>query len=179
MDQDSLHGLLTRGLAGDQNAYHFFLKELSGNLRAFFRKRLTTRPAEVEDMVQETLIAIHKQRHTYQHDQALAAWIYAIAHYKLVDLLRRQSRHDWLNTPLDEEQEILFASDPEASEARRDIIKLLEQLPEGQRQIITQVKLEGWSIKEAAGASGMSETAVKVSIHRGLRKLAGKLKGTK
>lgn len=179
MDQERLHALLTRGLAGDQNAYHFFLKELSANLRAFFRKRLSSAPGEVEDLVQETLIAIHNHRHTYEPEQPLAAWVYAIARYKLVDLLRRRARQDWLTTPLDEEQEILAESDSDAQEARRDLAKLLEQLPEGQRQAIMQVKLEGLSIKEAAGATGMSEAAVKVNIHRGLRKLAEKLRGSR
>lgn len=178
MDEDRLHGLLIRGLAGDQNAYHFFLKELSGKLRAFFRKRLVSAPAEVEDLVQESLIAIHKLRHTYEPDQPLAAWVYAIARYKWVDLLRRRARRESLNQPLDEEQDVLTHVDTEALEARCDVTKLLAQLPAGQRLAITHVKLQGLTIREAADACGMSESAVKVNIHRGLCKLAEKLRGS-
>jgi len=176
MNQDRLHDLLVRGLAGDQNAYHFFLKELSGNLRAFFRKRLARLPDDVEDLVQETLLAVHNQRHTYEVDQPLAAWIYAIARYKMIDMLRRRTGREWLNDPLEEELEVLSYSEAEALDARRDIERLLEQLPDGQRMAIRYVRLEGLSVKEAAQASGMSESAIKVSVHRGLKALAEKLR---
>ena len=97
-----LRELLLGGLAGDNAAYQAFLKELSTHLRAFLRKRLTRLPDEVEDLVQESLIAVHNQRHTYDSDQPLSAWVQAIARYKLVDLFRRRAMHEMLNDPLDD-----------------------------------------------------------------------------
>ncbi len=88
--EDRLRDLLVRGLAGDAAAYHVFLKELSAHLRAFLRRRLSGLPDEVEDLVQEALLAVHNQRHTYDAGQPLTAWLHAIARYKLVDLLRRR-----------------------------------------------------------------------------------------
>ena len=84
-----LRGLLVRGLDGDALAYHAFLRDLSAHLRAFLRRRLAHLPDEVEDLVQESLLAIHNQRHTYDAGQPLTAWVHAIAKYKLVDLVRR------------------------------------------------------------------------------------------
>jgi RNA polymerase sigma-70 factor (ECF subfamily) len=76
-----LGNLLSQGLAGDAYAYHAFLKELSAHLRDFLRRRLVKLPDEVEDVVQESLLAVHNQRHTYDAGQPLTAWVRAIAKY--------------------------------------------------------------------------------------------------
>lgn len=174
--EERLRGLLVRGLAGDAAAYHVFLKELSAHLRAFLRRRLSGLPDEVEDLVQETLLAVHNQRHTYDAGQPLTAWLHAIARYKLVDLLRRRARGDALNDPLDETTELLAAADSDAADARRDLAKLLDTLPDRQRMPIIHMKLTGLSVAETARLTGMSESAVKVNVHRGLRALAARIR---
>lgn len=175
--EDRLHDLMMRSVAGDNAAYHTFLKELSSHLRGFFRKRMAQFPDEVEDLVQETLLAVHNYRHTYDPEQPLTAWIHAIARYKLVDMVRRRAGREALNDPLDDQGDVLAVSDADAADARRDIATLLGQLSENQRKAIQYVKLEGVSVSEAARMTGMSESAVKVSVHRGLKALAAKLKG--
>ncbi|MDH4151312.1 MAG: sigma-70 family RNA polymerase sigma factor [Betaproteobacteria bacterium] len=163
---------MVNGLAGDAAAYHLLLQELSAHLRAFFRVRLQRVPDEVEDLVQETLLAVHNQRHTYDSAQPLTAWIHAIAHYKMVDLWRRRSRNEVLNDPLDDQADLFTAADTEASDARRDLGKLLNRLPDQQRLPILHMKLEGLSVAETARVTGMSESAVKVGVHRGLKALS-------
>ncbi|MGH8808918.1 MAG: sigma-70 family RNA polymerase sigma factor [Noviherbaspirillum sp.] len=175
--EDRLHELLSRGIAGDSAAYHAFLKELSAHLRAFLRKRLAQQPDEVEDLVQETLLAVHNYRHTYDAGQPLTAWVHAIARYKLADMLRRRAGREALNDPLDDELDLLASSDTEAMEARRDLAKLLAQLPDRQRLPIQYMKIDGLSVVEVARLTGMSEAAVKVGVHRGLKALADKLRG--
>jgi RNA polymerase sigma-70 factor (ECF subfamily) len=175
--EEHLRGLLLRALAGDDSAYHAFLKDLSAHLRAFFRKRLVRLPEEVEDLVQESLLAVHNQRHTYDPRQLLTPWVYALARYKMIDLLRRRARTDLLHDPLDEDSDVLAGSDADAAEARRDIEKLLETLPERQRLPIRYVKLEGLSVADTAARTGMSESAVKVGVHRGLKALAARIRG--
>lgn len=174
--EDRLKDLLVRGLAGDGAAYHRFLGELSGHLRAFLRRRLARMPDDVEDLVQETLLAVHNQRHTFDAAQPLTAWVHAIARYKLVDFLRRRSRRDLLTEPLDDELEVLSSADADAAEARRDLARLLEALPERQRMSIVYVKVQGLSVIEAARLTGMSASAVKVAVHRGLKALAAKIR---
>ena len=171
-----LQELLVQALAGDAAAYERFLRALAGHLRAFLRKRLAGLPDDVEDLVQETLIAVHNQRHTYDPGQPVTAWLHAIAKYKIVDLLRRRSRHEAHNDALDEEHELLAAHDDSADEARRDLAKLLEQLPERQRLPIVCMKLEGLSVLEKEKRTGMSESAVKVAVHRGLKALAARMR---
>lgn len=175
--EDRLKDQLVRGLAGDNTAYQMFLTELSAHLRAFLRKRLIRLPDEVEDLVQESLLAVHNQRHTYDPDQPLSAWVQAIARYKLVDLLRRRSAHELLTDPLDEEMDIFSTADADAAEARRDLNKLLAELPDQQRLPIIHTKLEGLSVMQAATLTGMSESAIKVGVHRGLKALAAKIRG--
>ncbi|MGQ0751406.1 MAG: sigma-70 family RNA polymerase sigma factor [Betaproteobacteria bacterium] len=175
--EERLRDLLAQGLAGDGRAYHVFLRELSAHLRAFLRARLIRLPDEVEDLVQETLLAIHNQRHTYDAGQPLTAWAHAIARYKLIDMLRRRAARDALNDPLDDEAQLFASSDMEASDARRDLARLLERLPDRHRLPIVHVKLEGLSVTETARLTGMSEAAVKVGVHRGLKALAALIRG--
>ena len=174
--EQELRSWFVRGLAGDTAAYCAFLKDLSAHLRGFFRKRLSGLPDEVEDLVQETLLAVHNQRHTYDPQQPLTAWVYAIAKYKLVDLLRRRAGHERRNDPLDDEQDLLAHNDAEAATARVDLAKLLMQLPARQRLPIVHMKLEGLSVVETARVTGMSESAVKVNVHRGLKALAAMIR---
>lgn len=176
-NEERLRQLLIRGLAGDAAAYHVFLQDLSAHLRAFLRKRLARLPDEVEDLVQESLLAIHNQRHTYDSAQPLTSWVHAIAKYKLVDLLRRRARRDLLTDPLDDEFDLASSADAEAAESRRDLGRLLELLPDRQRLPIVHMKLEGLSAAQAARITGMSESAVKVGVHRGLKALAALIRG--
>jgi RNA polymerase sigma-70 factor (ECF subfamily) len=134
-------------------------------------------PDEVEDLVQESLLAVHNQRHTYDAGQPLTAWVHAIAKYKLIDLLRRREKRDLLTDPIDDEIDVLSSSDNDAAEARRDLSKLLEQLPDRLRLPIIHTKLQGLSVAEAARVTGMSESAVKVGVHRGLKALAAMIRG--
>jgi RNA polymerase sigma factor (sigma-70 family) len=174
-EEERLRALLLMGLTGDAKAYQACLHGMGAHLRAFFKRRLASLPSEVEDLVQETLLALHNQRHTYQADQPLTAWVHAIARYKLVDLFRARSRRDALNDPLDDDLQIFASSDTDASDARRDLGRLLEHLPDHQRLPIVHMKLEGLSVIETAKVTGMSESAVKVGVHRGLKALATKL----
>jgi RNA polymerase sigma-70 factor (ECF subfamily) len=177
--EERLRQRFVLGLAGDAAAYEAFLRELGGYLRAFLRKRLSALPDDVEDLVQETLIAVHTRRHTYDTGQPLTAWVHAIARYKLVDHLRARSVRLRVTEPLDDENEVFAAVDGEPSLARRDVMKLLDRLPERQRLPIVQTRLEGLSVVEAARASGMSESAVKVGVHRGLKALAMMIRGAR
>ena len=119
---------------------------------------------------------MHNQRHTYQPDQPFTAWAHAIARYKMIDLLRTRSGREALHEPLDDEMALFADSAVEASDARRDLGGLLDSLPDRQRLPIVHVKLEGLSVAETAQRTGMSVSAVKIGIHRGLKALALRIK---
>lgn len=175
--EDRLRGLLLQALAGDAAAYRVFLADLGSHLRAYYRRRMSQWPADVEDLVQEALLAVHNNRHTYKPEQPLTAWVHTIARYKLVDLLRARSRHEALHDPLEEDLEVVAESAEDASDARRDLQQLLQAIPERHRRALVMVKLEGASVAEAAAATGMSQSAVKVGVHRSLKALAARVKG--
>ncbi len=172
----ALRTLFLQGLAGDAQAYRSFLQQLSRHLRSYLGRRLFGWPDDVEDLVQECLLAMHNQRHTYHSEQPLTAWVHAIARYKMIDLLRAKSAREALQVPLDDEMELFAHSEQDARDARRDLGSLLATLPERQRLAIVHTKLEGLSVAEAAGRTGMSESAVKVNVHRGLKALALRLR---
>lgn len=171
--------LFMDGLEGNQGAYAQFLTELATMLRGYFRHRLPQQAGDVEDLVQEVLLAVHSARHTYLPGQPLTAWVHAIARYKLADHFRAYARHDALSDPLDAAEDVLAAPDLEPAQARRDLNLLLDQLPDRQRLPILYVKVEGLSVSEVAEMTGMSESAVKIGVHRGLKALAAKIRGTR
>ncbi len=172
--EEKLRALLLSGLRGDSAAYRRFLTQSSVYARAYFRRRLGAFPDDVEDLVQETLLALHNQRDTYRPSQRLMPWFYAIARYKLIDSLRSHGPRRALEVPLSDDMNdsAFVESGSAAAESRRDLLKLLATLPDRYRLPIVRVKLEGRSVAQTAYQLGMSESAVKVGIHRGLKLLA-------
>ena len=169
-----LRVLMTASLEGDAGAYRALLERLTGHLRAYYQYRFARighGPAEAEDLLQEVLIAIHTHRHTYDPSQLFTPWIYAIARYKFLDYLRR-TKSSSKDVPLDSAEEFLANSDMAAVESGLDLQRLLSRISSKARQAIQYVKLEGLSVSEAAARCGMSESAIKVAVHRGLKALA-------
>jgi RNA polymerase sigma-70 factor, ECF subfamily len=172
--EDRLKALMTRSLAGDAAAHRDLLTALATHLRAYFRGRLHSDDADVEDLVQETLLAIHLKRETFEVDEPITAWIFAIARHKLIDWYRR--RHPGLVTSLDDTDEVFVEDGNEKVGAAEDLARLLSELPARQATAIRCMKLEGLSAAETAARTGQSVAAVKVDVHRGLKRLARRMR---
>lgn len=150
------------------------LDRLSSRLHAYYKGKLARigrGASEAEDLVQEAVLAIDIKRHTYNPDEPLTPWVYAIAHYKLIDFLRR-TRTSFSDVPIDDADEVMAHDDQSDVESSYDIRRLMERLPKNMQCAIEAVKLDGLSTAEAATRCGLSESGVKVNIHRGLRTLA-------
>ncbi|MFT3729449.1 MAG: sigma-70 family RNA polymerase sigma factor [Terricaulis sp.] len=169
-EDGELRALLLKGLAGDAAAHHAFLMGAAALLRPYFRNRLRGAAEDAEDLVQETLVALHTRRDTYDPNFPLEPWLYAIARYRLIDFLRRKGRRG-VTASIDDID--IGEADPviEASDAKRDVTTLLAKLPAKQRRAIQLVKLDEKSVKEAAEETGYSESDIKISVHRGLKAL--------
>lgn len=170
-----LRALMIAGLKGDATAHRLLLGALAGYLRGYYRGKLVRagrKAEETEDLVQEALMAVHTQRHTYDPGEPLTPWIYAIARYKLIDYLRR-TRASMADVPIEDAGEIIARDDHVAAESALDLTKLLARLPERMRRAIQYVKLDGLSVAEAAARCGVSESAIKINVHRGMKALAG------
>ena len=124
--------------------------------------------------MQETLIAIHAKRASYDRAQPLTAWVYAIARYKLVDHYRRAGRRTFTSI---EDDELFVPDESAAADARADLVRGLSHLAPRARDLVVSVKLNDEPVAEVARRTGMSESAVKVAVHRGFRKLAARLRG--
>ncbi|PEQ11696.1 RNA polymerase subunit sigma-70 [Novosphingobium sp. PC22D] len=173
-DEHVLRGLMIDGLGGDAAAHASLLRLLVPLLRGFYRRRVHGADDDVEDLVQETLIAVHTRRATYDRDRPFTAWMFAIARYKMIDHFRRAGRL----RPIDGLEETLVADDFEASAiARMDVNQLLAELPPKQARMIRATRIEGLSVVEAAQADGIGESDVKVSVHRGLKALMARVQG--
>ncbi len=173
-EESKLRNLMLAGLDGDEASYKALLKKLGAYLRAYFKGqllRIDRGEADAEDLVQETLIALHTRRHTYDRSQLLSPWVYAIARYKLIDYLRRCKATN-MNVPVEEAEGVFALDDATNVESGLDMEKLLAQLSPKTRQAVQFVKLDGLSVSDAAARSGMSQSAIKVSVHRGLKALS-------
>lgn len=172
--EEQLKGWMVRGLDGDAAAQNRLLTAMAPLLRSFFARRLRGAGDDVEDLVQESLIAIHTRRASYDRDRPFTAWAYAVARYKMIDHFRR-SRN---NVPFEDLEDILVAEGfQEAASAKLDVDALLDGISPKQARAIRQTKIDGLSVAEAAESAGISEADVKVSVHRGLKALAERLKG--
>ncbi|SDR61782.1 RNA polymerase, sigma subunit, ECF family [Rhizobiales bacterium GAS113] len=172
--EHGLRALMLASFEGDAVAHSVLLSKLSGHLRAYFKgqlKRIGRDQVEAEDLVQEVLIAIHTRRDTYIPSEPFTPWLYAIARYKFVDYLRR-TKASIREVPIEEAEELVARDDLAGVESSFDLDRLMAGISPKVRQAIQDVKLDGLSVGEAAARSGTSESAVKVSVHRGLRALA-------
>lgn len=169
-----LRALMMAGLDGDAAAHRALLERLSRHLRAYYRgklARISRSATEAEDLVQDALMAIHMRRHTYDPDEPFTPWVHALARYKLIDHLR-QTKASMTDVPIEDAGELMAQDDHAGAESALDLDRLLARLPKKMRQAIRCVKLEGLSVAEAAARCGMSESAVKISVHRGLKAMA-------
>lgn len=166
--------LMLAGLAGDAEAHRQLLTAAAARLRNYFGRRIGSDAADLEDLVQETLIAIHKRRESFNPALPFTAWLHAIAKYKLVDHYRRTGarRH----VAIDDIAELTAANDFEPAMAAVDIERMLARLPEKHRKAIRLTRIEGYSVEEASQMSGQSPSAIKIGVHRGLKKLTAQFR---
>lgn len=173
-DEKQLRVWMIGGLEGDAAAHDSLLRALVPLLRAFYRRRMSWGQDDIEDMVQETLIAVHTRRATYDRDRMFTAWLFAIARYKMIDQFRRSRR----TVPIEGLEEILVTEGFEtACNAQIDIDGLLDTLPLKQAHAIRATRLDGASIADAARVHGIGASDVKVSVHRGLKALSARIAG--
>lgn len=165
-DEASLARLMAMAQDGDRQAYGALLTECQRWLRSYYSRRIA--PNHLDDLVQDTLMALHRKLASYDPSRAFLPWLAAIARYRWVDHLRQVYRAE--ETELDDHLE--DESEESVIAARISLERLFAKLPDGQAQAIELVKIEGLSIAEAARACGQSESLIKVNIHRGLKKLS-------
>ncbi|MFZ9394442.1 MAG: sigma-70 family RNA polymerase sigma factor [Erythrobacter sp.] len=166
-DEATLARLMALAQIGDRSAYRVLLAETGMWLERYFRRRVP--PHELDDLVQDVLMALHAKRASYDPARPFLPWLAAIARYRWVDHLRKVYRHE---AELLEDGDASVESEEEVVEARVSLERLFVHLPERQTKVIELVKIEGRSIEEAAAITGQSESLVKVNIHRGLKRLS-------
>lgn len=173
--EERLKVLMIESLSGNEQSYRRLLTDLGAHLRVYYTRRLGRGHAMVEDLVQETLLAVHVRRFTYDRDRPFTGWLNAIARYKLIDHFRASRARPTMS--IDEAGDVFVEETADAAMARVDIGRLLDELPAKFSVPIRAVKIDGRSVAEVSAAEGVSQSAVKVAIHRGLKRLARRLKG--
>lgn len=166
-DENTLARLMADSQRGDRAAYRALLTLAIPLLLRFFRRHVPD--AALDDLVQDTLMSLHRKRDSWDPARPFLPWLLAIARFRWVDHLRRHYA-----SARGEELVDVHGSDGGESAiiARLGCDRLLSQLPDAQAGAIRAIRIEGLSTSEAAARLGQSESLVKVNIHRGLKKLA-------
>ena len=164
-DEATLARLMAMAQKGDRVAYAALLGACQSWLKRYFARRIG--PCALDDLVQETLLSLHRKLASYDPSRPFLPWLAAIARYRWVDHLRKVYRAD--ESELTEN--LAAPSDEPAISARISLERLFAHLPTAQVEAIELVKIEGLSVSEASRATGQSESLIKVNIHRGLKRL--------
>ncbi|WP_394729805.1 sigma-70 family RNA polymerase sigma factor [Altererythrobacter sp. GH1-8] len=166
-DEATLARLMAAAQKGDKSAYNVLLSEAGLWLERYFRRRVP--PHQLDDLVQDVLLAVHNKRAAWDRTRPFLPWLAAIARYRWVDHLRKVYKHE---SDLLGDNDAIEDSEEEAIAARVSLERLFVNLSDKQAEVIELVKIEGLTIAEAAGKTGQSESLVKVNIHRGLKRLS-------
>ncbi|HXS07196.1 MAG TPA: sigma-70 family RNA polymerase sigma factor [Rhizomicrobium sp.] len=150
---------------GDGARYRRLLGEIRPWLKRYFSARLP--PSMVDDAVQDTLVALHEKRNSYDPLRPFGPWLVAIARYKWIDRLRALRRSAAL--PISED--IAIEDHGAAVQSATTLEKLLGELKPAQAEVIRLVKMHGFSVEEASAKTGQSVSLVKVNIHRGITRM--------
>lgn len=164
-NEENLRHLMTQAQQGDKRCYAMLLEECQTWLRRYYARKIP--PAALDDLVQETLISVHRKLSSYDPTRPFLPWLAAIGRYRWIDHLRKVYRAD--ETGLEEELVADTAEEPVSAQVSLE--KLLKMIPDKQAHVIRLVKIQGLSIVEAAQQTGQSESLVKVNIHRGIKKM--------
>lgn len=164
---------------GDAVAYERLLKEIAVMLRRLIRSRLARAGLsvdEAEDVVQEILIGLHGKRHTWDDTRPFMPWLYTITRYKFIDAARHLSREARrrVNITMEEMTETFEAPTQDPDRSLADIGRHLADLPQGQRQVVHALGVEGATVRATAEHLRTSEGSVRVLYHRALRRLMAK-----
>jgi RNA polymerase sigma-70 factor (ECF subfamily) len=170
-DEHRWSALMVNAQAGNESDYQQLLKELANVTEKFLRSRFGDHHF-IEDCVQEALIAIHQARHTYDPQRPFRPWLFAIVRHKAIDTLRKQRTRDKVVDQYKSEQEVRFPAGNQTSyEVELSEGSILASLSAQHREVLILTKIMGFSIAEAAAKLGISEGAVKVRVHRAIRRL--------
>ncbi|HTT04963.1 MAG TPA: sigma-70 family RNA polymerase sigma factor [Steroidobacteraceae bacterium] len=177
---DTWRSLMRAAQSGERSSYERLLHEITPFVRNLARRHCR-HPHDLEEMVQETLLTVHRVRHTYDPGRPFSPWLAAITQRRAIDILRRRrrvSRHESADAATVETFAAPGANQElEAVRSSEEVQSLLQQLPPRQREALEALKLRELTLAEASEASGQSVGALKVNTHRALKALRALMQG--
>ena len=169
--------LMVASQHGDQAAYEALLLGLGHVVTLYVRRRIGA-TGWVDDVVQDVLLSLHNARHTWNPERPFAPWFYAVLQSRMIDAIRKHKRTATWEEPMDAVPPVVWSATAEADTiARSDLADAMRRLSPAQRLVIERLKLDEMSVKDVARETGMSESNVKVTAHRGYAALKRFLSG--
>jgi RNA polymerase sigma-70 factor, ECF subfamily len=174
-EPDWLRSLFCQGIKGDSASYGEFLRLISIRVRHLVIKKIPMK--DVEDVVQEVLISIHKASHTYNGERPIIPWVFAITQFRINDHLRKIYARSKKEVVVENYDKIETIQDVtiDTSSSELSVDEVLSDVPEKQRKILTMLYMDGYTAKETGNILNMKETTVKVVAHRAIKKVKEKM----
>lgn len=167
--------LLRKANKGDKASYERLLLWLQEHCAVQLKKGLSRYynfPQQaLDDITQEVLISFHETHQTFDENRPLLPWINTMIRHKMIDFIRRK---DFVVVMTGTDVEVLkgrWILEEEEENKSDDLLQLIERLPPDQVQILKLAKIEGYSSKEIAKELNLSDSNVKVIIHRAMKML--------
>jgi len=168
--EDDLRGLMVRYQRGDSEAIDELVRSLSPLLWRYFMSPHISR-SDTEDLLQDCWVRIHRARHTYRPSDPLVPWIFAIARHTRLDGYRQRRRRESRETLVATPPEVAVSGEnPTLSDSTR-FTRLLQTLPDSQREVILMLKVSEMSLEEVARATSSTVGAIKQKAHRAYARL--------
>lgn len=168
---EQLQSLMHLAQTGDKKAYASLLVKCTYLLKGYLINKLSSID-EVDDVVQEILVSLHKARHTYDKSRPFKPWLFSIAKFRLYDYLRKIYKNsDNKTTYLNEVAVNSDLAVTKEAESYEELYIAIDKLPAKQAKIIKLMKIDGYTAKEVGIKLDMSESAVKVTAHRAYKTL--------
>ena len=175
ISEEDIAAAMRAGRGGDKSSYAEALHAITRLVRIRLRRRLRWQPNDLEDVVQEVLLSVHLKRATWDAGRPLMPWVNAIADHKVVDAIRKRGRDGRLvaaSVTVEHVAELVASPEPELDHVGLDLDRCLAALPSRQQAIVRGLAIQGRTVREIASALGMKEGAVRVALHRALKRLA-------
>lgn len=168
--EDELRGLMVRYQRGDSEAIDELVRHVSPLLWRYFVSPHNSR-SDTEDLLQDCWVRIHRSRHTYRPADPLFPWIFAIARHTRLDGYRQRRRRESRETLVATPPEVAVSGEPPASPDTARFTRLLETLPDSQREVILMLKVSDMSLEDVARATSSTVGAIKQKAHRAYARL--------
>jgi RNA polymerase sigma-70 factor, ECF subfamily len=170
LDETELRGWMVEYQAGRIEAFDRVYTAIAPPLRRYLTS-LTRDPSEAQDLLQEAFLQVHRSRHTYDPEQPLLPWVFAISRHVYLMSLRTARRRPLRGAEELEKAELPVPAEVEGLADRLELRAAVRRIGAERREAMLLHHVWGFSFREVGAIQGVTESAAKLRSSRGMAEL--------